>query len=105
MGDDIRESRAVPLGRALLKQGVHVVGHDSKANAVFKAALPDVDVAPDVASAFAGVDACIVRNDWAEWRQLAAKDFAPMRRKIVIGGRRILRREAMKGVGLVMLGG
>jgi len=32
-------------------------------------------------------------------------DFAGMSRKVVVGGRRILRREAMKGFELIVLGG
>jgi len=48
---------------------------------------------------------CIVHNDWPQWRDLTAADFAGMRRKVVVDGRRILRREGMQGVELIVLGG
>ncbi len=103
--DDIRESRAIPLARALLAKGAQVVGYDPEANAAFHAAVPEVEVAPDVAGAVAQADVCIVHNDWPQWKKLKAKDFAGMRRQVVIDGRRILDRKAMKGVELRVLGG
>lgn len=103
--DDIRESRAIPLARALLAKGAQVVGYDPEANATFQAAVPDVEVASDVASALAQADVCIVHNDWPRWGKLTSKDFAGMRRKLVIDGRRILDRAALKGIELRILGG
>jgi len=46
-----------------------------------------------------------VHNDWPQWRDWTAADFSGMRGKVVVDGRRILRREAMDGVELVVLGG
>ena len=103
--DDVRESRAIPLATALLKKGAHVVGYDSLANDAFKAAVPEIEVAQDATSALAHADVCIVHNDGPEWRDLTAADFVGMRRKVVIDGRRILERGALKGVELYVLGG
>ncbi len=103
--DDIRESRAILLARALLEKGAVVVGYDPEASSAFHAVVPDVEIAPDAASALAQADVCIVHNDWPAWRRLKAKDFAGMRRKVVIDGRRILDRKAMQGVELRVLGG
>jgi len=103
--DDIRESRAIPLAQALLKKGAKVVGFDPEANEAFQKAVPKVEVASDVKSALAHADVCIVHNDWPQWRDLHASDFAGMRQKIVVDGRRILRREAMEGARLLVLGG
>lgn len=61
--------------------------------------------APDVATAFAHADVCIVNDDWPQWRTLTAKDLAGMRRKFVVAGRRILRGEVMQGIQLSVLGG
>ncbi len=47
----------------------------------------------------------IVHSDRPQWHDLTAADFAGMRRKVVVDGRRILRREAMNGVELTVLGG
>ncbi len=103
--DDVRESRAIPLARALLEKGAHVVGYDPAANEAFRRAVPEVEVAKDVSSVLAHADVCIVHNDWPAWRRLTAADFSGMRRKVVVDGRRILRREAMAGVELSVLGG
>ncbi len=103
--DDIRESRAIPLARLLLEKGAQVVGTDPEAGAAFHAAVPAVEIAPDVAAAVAEADVAIIHNDWPRWRKLKAKDFAGMRRKVVVDGRRILDAKAMKGVELVVLGG
>jgi len=58
-----------------------------------------------MASALAHADVCIVHNDWPEWRDLTATDFAGIRRRVVVDGRRILKRRAMRGVDLIALGG
>lgn len=59
-------------------------------------------VAPDEADRAGGIphhaDVWFVHNDGPEWRHLTAEDFLRMRRKVVIDGRRVLRREAMEGV-------
>lgn len=103
--DDVRESRAIPVAKALLKKGAKVVGYDPMAGEAFRNAVPKVEIAKDLHSALAHADLCIVHNDWPEWRDLTAADFASMKRKVVIDGRRILNREALKGVRLIVLGG
>jgi len=60
--------------------------------------------APDAATGFADADVWFVRNDGPHWQVLTAGDRAGMRRKVV-DGRRILRREEMEGVELLVLGG
>ncbi|HLB67095.1 MAG TPA: UDP-glucose/GDP-mannose dehydrogenase family protein [Thermoplasmata archaeon] len=103
--DDVRESRAIPLAEALLSKGANVVGYDPVANDAFARAVPQVELAPDVERALAHADVCIIHNDWPQWRALTSSDFAGMRRRLVIDGRRILNREALDGVELHVLGG
>ena len=103
--DDVRESRAIPLAKALLEKGATVVGYDPEANEAFRTIVPGVEVAPDVRGALAHADICIVHNDWPQWRDLTAADFSGMNRKVVVDGRRILNRGTMKGVKLIVLGG
>ncbi len=103
--DDVRESRAIPLARALLRKGANVVGFDPAANDAFHKVVPRVEIAQDLASALDGADVCIIQNDWPQWRELRAVDFMGMRRGIVIDGRRIVNRETMGAVTLVVLGG
>jgi UDP-glucose 6-dehydrogenase len=64
-----------------------------------------VKIAKDLGSALALADVCIVHNDWPQWRELSAADFRGMLQKIVIDGRRILNRQALTGVRLVVVGG
>jgi len=64
-----------------------------------------VRIEPYVSSALAHADVWFVHNDWPQWRELTAADLAGMRRKVVVDGRRVLRREPMKGVELIVLGG
>jgi UDPglucose 6-dehydrogenase len=103
--DDVRESRAISLARALIRKGAKVVGWDPVAGEAFRRVVPTVTIAPNMESALAEADVCIVHNDWPQWRQLTVADFERMRRKVVVDGRRILDREAVKGVELTVLGG
>lgn len=50
-------------------------------------------------------DVFVVHNERPRWRDLTAADFSGMSRKVVVDGRRILRRGAMKGFELIVLGG
>ena len=56
-------------------------------------------------SALARADVCIVRSHRPPRRELTAADFRRMRRKVVIDGRRMLERGALKGVELYALVG
>ncbi|MEK6987930.1 MAG: hypothetical protein AABX97_07535 [Candidatus Thermoplasmatota archaeon] len=66
-------------------------------------------VAPDEADRAGGIphhaDVWFVHNDWPRWCDLTAADLAGTRRKVVVDGRRILKREAIVGVELFVLGG
>jgi UDPglucose 6-dehydrogenase len=103
--DDVRESRAISLARALVRKGAKVVGYDPVAGEAFRRAVPTVMIAPDAESALADADVCIVHNDWPQWRHLTTVDFEGMHRKVLIDGRRILNREAVQGIELTVLGG
>ncbi len=52
---------------------------------------------------FAQADLRVVHNDDPEWRALIAADFSGMCRKVVVDGRRILERGAMKAVELIVI--
>ncbi len=103
--DDIRGSSAIHLARALLRKGAEVVGYDPVVRETFREAVPGIETAGNIRSAVLHADACIVHNDWPQWRELTAADFQGMRRKIVIDGRRILNRRGFEGVRLIVLGG
>ncbi len=81
--DDIRESRAIPIVNALLKEGASIKAYDPKAMDNFRKLFPQVGyVAPeDVLSS----DAVLILTEWKEFDELDYKG------KTVIDGRRIIR--------------
>jgi UDPglucose 6-dehydrogenase len=87
--DDIRESRAVPVIQALLKEGAKIIAFDPIATDNFRNLFPEIayaETARDVLNA----DAILIVTEWKEFEDLN------YRGKIVIDGRRIgkARREA-----------
>ena len=85
--DDVRESRAIPVVKALLEEGAEVVAYDPKATANFSKLFPQVeytDNPDDVLSC----DAILILTEWKEFEEL---DYSG---KVVVDGRRI--EKAMK---------
>jgi UDPglucose 6-dehydrogenase len=103
--DDLRDSRATPLANALLDRGAQVVAYDPMVGQEFRNTVPNVEIAKNLAGALASSEVCIVHNDWPQWRALTAADFGSMKTQVVIDARRILDRQALEGVRLVVLGG
>jgi UDPglucose 6-dehydrogenase len=80
--DDVRESRAIPLIEALLKEGANIIAFDPVATDNFRHLFPDISYmkrAKDVLNA----DAVLIVTEWKEFEDL---DYQG---KIVIDGRRI----------------
>lgn len=97
--DDVRESRAVPIARALIERGASVTGYDPKANEKFRAIVPEIQLASSAREALQRADGCIVQAEWPEFIQMEANDFLkPMKTPVVVDGRRIL--DPAKMVGL-----
>ena len=80
--DDVRESRAIPIIQALLKEGADIIAFDPVATDNFRHLFPDISYmkrAQDVLAA----DAVLIVTEWKEFEEL---DY---RGKTVIDGRRI----------------
>ena len=86
--DDIRESRAVPIVEALLKEGAKVIAYDPKAMDTFAKMFPQIEYANSAEDVIAKSDAVLIVTEWKEFEKL---DYSG---KIVIDGRRI--EKAMK---------
>lgn len=86
--DDIRETRALPIAKALLKKGAKIAAYDPKAMNNFKKLINNVDYAKNARDALKGADACIIQSDWGEFKKLEISDFRIMKKQIVIDGRR-----------------
>lgn len=79
--DDIRESRAIPVVRALLDEGASVVAYDPKAMDEFSKLFPEVEYA-DVEEVM-NCDAVLIVTEWDEFEAL---DYTG---RIVIDGRKV----------------
>jgi len=83
--DDIRESRAIEIVRALLKEGALVKAYDPMAVANFEKLFPDI--AYVTKEEVLDCDAVLILTEWLEFNEL---DY---RGKIIIDGRRVLKAE------------
>lgn len=88
--DDLRHSPAIPVVKALIERGAHVVVHDpiampgAKQDPVFKHAT----FAVDWKAALKGADACCLITGWPEYREIQAADFVGyMNKPLLIDGR------------------
>ena len=80
--NDVRESRAIPIIRALLDAGAEVVAYDPLAKENFAALFPEIEYAPSAQATLAS-DAVLITTEWQEFEHL---DYSG---KTVIDGRRI----------------
>ena len=79
--DDVRESRAIKITDALLREGARVKAYDPLAVDNFKKLFPQIEYGN--ATKVLECEAILILTDWQEFNNL---DY---RRKIVIDGRRI----------------
>ena len=80
--DDIRESRAIPIVKQLLKEGAIVKAYDPKAMKNFKKIYPKINYCSSAKEALSS-DAILITTTWEEFKKLNFKD------KIVIDGRQL----------------
>ncbi len=97
--DDIRESRAIPVIRALLDKGVKVSSYDPMAADNMKAIYPDIEYCDSAIHALKGANGCLVMTEWDEFKGLCS-EFKVMRRPLVVDGRNMIQCEDIEYVGL-----
>jgi len=99
--DDIRESPAVAVVQALVKEGATVVAHDPKAMPRAQAVLPQaVRYAPSGYEACAEADALLILTDWEEFAELdLPRVRSELNYPIVIDGRNLYLPEKMAELG------
>lgn len=88
--DDIREATSIAVIQALQEQGARIAAYDPQAADNMKRLFPEVDYAKAAREALQGSDACLVLTEWPEFTELTDADFAAMKRKVIIEGRRVL---------------
>lgn len=97
--DDIRESRAIPVIRALLDKGAKVSSYDPMAADNMKAIYPDIEYCDSAVKALEGANGCLVMTEWDEFKGLCS-EFKVMHRPLVVDGRNMIRCEDIEYVGL-----
>ncbi len=80
--DDVRESRAIPIIRAVLNAGARVIAYDPLAVENFAPLFPGIEYASSATEVLES-DAILITTEWEEFEHL---DYSG---KIVIDGRRI----------------
>lgn len=111
--DDVRETRAVPILRALLKQGATVRIFDVNKGAMenFINHVKDLGMTKriipcaSIEAALKGSDGAIIQTESKEFKALRPKDIKNwMRRPIIIDGRRTLDPHLMARSGIIYRG-
>ena len=97
--DDIRESRAIPVIRALLDKGAKVSSYDPMAANNMKAIYPDIEYCDSAVKALEEANGCLVMTEWDEFKGLCS-EFKVMHRPLVVDGRNMIRCEDIEYVGL-----
>jgi len=97
--DDIRESRSIPVIRALLDKGAKVSSYDPMAADNMKAIYPDIEYCDSAIHALKGANGCLVMTEWDEFKGLCS-EFKVMRRPLVVDGRNMIQCEDIEYVGL-----
>jgi UDPglucose 6-dehydrogenase len=105
--DDLRESPAVRLGRALLARGAVLVPFDpvslERGIALISGGSPDapIEAAESAAAACADADAVVVATEWPEFAALDWAAIAPtMAGDVIVDGRRVVDAAAATAAGL-----
>jgi UDPglucose 6-dehydrogenase len=100
--DDIRESPAIAIVKALLKEGCSITAYDPAAMPHAAEEFGDsIRFAADPYAALDGADACLVLT---EWEDFAALDLARVKKllhyPIVLDGRNLFKPAVMEAAGL-----
>jgi UDPglucose 6-dehydrogenase len=103
--DDMRESPAIPVVRALLAEGAKINAYDPVAKEEARKLFGNgaIHYCDDLGAAVAGVDAVVLLTRWKEFRQLPGLLGKLNPQPLLIDGRRMLDRRSVRkydGIGL-----
>jgi UDPglucose 6-dehydrogenase len=103
--DDLRDSPAMTIARAVREQGAIVRAFDPVASEKAQALDPDLDVYPDAYDAADGADVVALLTEWDEFRWL---DFDRVRDNMpqpsIVDARNVLDPAAMRRLGFAYVG-
>jgi UDPglucose 6-dehydrogenase len=98
--DDMRESPAVPIARAMLERGATIRAFDPAAMAAARADLPELDYRANAYEAAEGADGIVIATEWNQFRSLEwGKLQALVRRPLVVDLRNLYEPEKMAAAG------
>ncbi|HYE74640.1 MAG TPA: UDP-glucose/GDP-mannose dehydrogenase family protein [Blastocatellia bacterium] len=100
--DDLRDAPALSIASQLLEMGARVKAYDPIANEHCQALHPDLkmEYAANVKELASGCDAIVIVTEWEEFRYIDLASLAEvMRTKVIIDGRNILDRQAVRAAG------
>jgi len=103
--DDVRESPAIPVVRALVAEGAAVRAYDPIATQAAARVLADAPVAlcDDLGAAIDDAQAIVLLTSWDEFRALPGRLYRREPQPVVVDGRRLLARDSVsryEGIGL-----
>ena len=101
--DDVRESPAIAIVKALLREGCSITAYDPAAMTRATDELPAgaVKFVPDPYEALQGADACLVLTEWEDFANLdLARVKKLLRYPIVLDGRNLFKPAQMEAAGL-----
>jgi UDPglucose 6-dehydrogenase len=103
--DDIRDAPALDLIAQLQQKGARLKVYDPAAMPRARAVLSAVTYCKDAYDAARGADALVVVTEWNEFQQLDLRRIKGlMRRPVVVDGRNLYNRDAMRTLGFVYRG-
>lgn len=91
--DDVRESRAIPVIRELLKRGASVACHDPRAMDNFRVEFPEIEYCGSAAECVERSDAVLIVTEWEEYG-----DASLFKDKLVVDGRGVVRTPNYEGI-------
>jgi UDPglucose 6-dehydrogenase len=103
--DDLRDSPAIGLGRALVDAGAVVVGCDPVSTTKAKAANAWLEVADSPEEAARDADAVVLATEWPAYVSIEPATLAAvMRGRVVLDGRNVLDPRRYRDAGLTYIG-
>ncbi len=101
--DDMRDSPAITILRALLDQGAEVRAHDPKAGREAADLIPGITVCQDPYAAAAGADIVMLLTEWDEYRRISPARLADvMKGRLAADLRGIWDRDAFELCGFTV---
>ncbi|MCD4843849.1 MAG: UDP-glucose/GDP-mannose dehydrogenase family protein [Methanosarcinales archaeon] len=97
--DDIRESRSIPVIKALIDKGAIVSSYDPMACDNMRKIYPDIAYYDSAVQALENTDACLIMTEWKEFNSLCS-EFKVMHRPLVIDGRNVIHCKEIEYIGL-----